>query len=375
MAPNIVVSRPTFPTYLLPSFNIIPFRRRRSPRRTSSASEAAAAAETASTSPYSTPDASQVPSLSSSPTSSTTDETVTPPNSPPPPTYQDATTTTTTASSIPDILSKSKPTSTTTTANKSTNRNNKATSLARTQPDTLRCSTCSCDIAFSSQIVSKGFTGRYGRAYLIAPTVTPSTSTANSTSSSTTQSAGGANNSKNKGSLANVRIGKCENRQLVTGWHVVADITCVLCSAKLGWKYVDAKELSQKYKVGKFILEVERVVPFRSWEDVVDVRDDEYSDDEDDDVSEDEEAVAEVSSGDGVGSDRDEDGVDRNGDDSGGGDDSAAQRARKDTSDSEVEIVFDSEDEDDLEDMFSGNWDPEVVAKRRSRRVATVRKK
>ncbi|KAK1700226.1 Yippee/Mis18, partial [Colletotrichum godetiae] len=103
---------------------------------------------------------------------------------------------------------------------------------------TLRCSTCSCDIAFSSQIVSKGFTGRYGRAYLIAPT----------------------------GSLANVRIGKCENRQLVTGWHVVADITCVLCNAKLGWKYVDAKELSQKYKVGKFILEVERVVPFRSWE-------------------------------------------------------------------------------------------------------------
>ncbi|KAK1724657.1 yippee zinc-binding/DNA-binding /Mis18, centromere assembly-domain-containing protein [Colletotrichum acutatum] len=247
MAPNIVVSRPTFPTYLLPSFNIIPFRRRRAPRRTSSASEAAAEIETASTSPDSTPDASQ------------------------------------------------------------NNRNNKATSLARTQPDTLRCSTCSCDIAFASQIVSKGFTGRYGRAYLIAPT----------------------------GSLANVRIGKCENRQLVTGWHVVADITCVLCSAKLGWKYVDAKELSQKYKVGKFILEVERVVPFRSWED---------------------------------------DGADRNGDDS-GGDDSAAQTARKGASDSDVEVVFDSEDEDDLEDMFSGNWDPEVVAKRRSRRVATARKK
>ncbi|KAK1716908.1 yippee zinc-binding/DNA-binding /Mis18, centromere assembly-domain-containing protein [Colletotrichum lupini] len=244
MAPNIVVSRPTFPTYLLPSFNIVPFRRR-APRRTSSASEAAAETGTASTSPDSTPDASQ------------------------------------------------------------NNRNNKTTSLARTHPDTLRCSTCSCDIAFASQIVSKGFTGRYGRAYLIAPTAIPNT---------TTDTA-----------LANVRIGKCENRQLVTGWHVVADITCVLCSAKLGWKYVDAKELSQKYKVGKFILEVERVVPFRSWEDVVDVRDDECSDDEEDDA--------------------------------------------------DVEVVFDSEDEDDLEDMFSGNWDPEVVAKRRSRRVATARKK
>ncbi|KXH60056.1 hypothetical protein CNYM01_07851 [Colletotrichum nymphaeae SA-01] len=365
MAPNIVVSRPTFPTYLLPSFNIVPFRRR-APRRTSSASEAAAETETASTSPDSTPDASQVPSLSSSPTSSTTDETATPPNSPPPPTYQDATTTTAATASIPDLLSKPKSKSTRTTANRH-NRNNKTTSLARTHPDTLRCSTCSCDIAFASQIVSKGFTGRYGRAYLIAPTVNP-----NTTTTTTTQSAsGGANNTKNKGSLANVRIGKCENRQLVTGWHVVADITCVLCSAKLGWKYVDAKELSQKYKVGKFILEVERVVPFRSWEDVVDVQEEGYSDDEEDDASEDDHSVAGEAGG--VGS-RDEGGVDRNGDD-GDGDDNAAQSARKDAPDSDVEVVFDSEDEDDLEDMFSGNWDPEVVAKRRSRRVATARKK
>ncbi|KAI3534434.1 hypothetical protein CSPX01_12051 [Colletotrichum filicis] len=370
MAPNIVVSRPTFPTYLLPSFNIVPFRRR-APRRASSASEAAAETRTASTSPDSTPDASQVPSLSSSPTSSTTDETATPPNSPPPPTYQDATTTAATTS-IPDLLSKSKSKSTSISTNKN-NRHNKATSLARTHPDTLRCSTCSCDIAFASQIVSKGFTGRYGRAYLIAPTAIPNTTTDTASSSpSTTQSArGGANNSKNKGSLANVRIGKCENRQLVTGWHVVADITCVLCSAKLGWKYVDAKELSQKYKVGKFILEVERVVPFRSWEDVVDVRDDECSDDEEDDAVEDDDSVAGEAGG--VGG-RDEDVADRNGDD-GGGDDSAAQSARKDAPDSDVEVVFDSEDEDDLEDMFSGNWDPEVVAKRRSRRVATARKK
>ncbi|KXH66537.1 hypothetical protein CSAL01_05667 [Colletotrichum salicis] len=347
MAPNIIVSRPTFPTYLLPSFNIIPFG-----RRTLSAAAAALSTSTStSTSPDSTPDASQVPSLSSSPTSSTTDETATPPNSPPPPTYQDATTTT---ASIPDLLSKS---SSTVTAAAKKKKPTRSSSLARTQPDTLRCSTCSCDIAFSSQIVSKGFTGRYGRAYLIAPTVV----TAYNTSS--TQ---GNNNSKNKGSLANVRIGKCENRQLVTGWHVVADITCVLCNAKLGWKYVDAKELSQKYKVGKFILEVERVVPFRSWEDV-DVRDEEDYDDEDDDVSEDEESAEEGEATGGAGRAGSRD------DDSGG--DNGAESTRKDTSDSEVEVVFDSEDEDDLEDMFSGNWDPEVVAKRRSRRVATARKK
>ncbi|KAH9233524.1 hypothetical protein K456DRAFT_1837172 [Colletotrichum gloeosporioides 23] len=304
MAPNIIVSRPTFPTYLLPSFNL-PFRRRPSspPPPTT----------TATTTP--TPEASQIPSLSSSPTSSTTDEAPTPPNSPPPPPYQDTITTSSPASPADTKLppSRLRP-------RRQTRTKPAALTITRTQPDTLRCSTCSSDIAFASQIVSKGFTGRYGRAYLVFPTALPTPA-----SPSSTRNSGPAG----PGTLANVRIGKCENRQLVTGWHVVADITCLLCSAKLGWKYVDAKELSQKYKVGKFILEVERVVPFRSWED--------------------------VSPGQGGYLDEDKEG---------------------DSSGTEEEIELDSEDEDDLEDMFSGTWDPEVVAKRRSRRVtAAARKK
>jgi hypothetical protein len=32
-------------------------------------------------------------------------------------------------------------------------------------------------------------------------------------------------------------------------------------------------------------------------------------------------------------------------------------------------VVFDSEDEDECEDLFAGVWDPEVVARRRARRV------
>ncbi|GKT60586.1 yippee family protein [Colletotrichum tofieldiae] len=328
MAPNIVVSRPTFPTYLLPSFNI-PFRRR------------ASSASTPTSNSPSTPDASQVPSLSSSPTSSTTDETVTPPGSPPPPpSYQDAITT---SAVTADNLS--------TTAKPARTRPSRP-SLARTQPDTLRCSTCSCDVAFSSQIVSKGFTGRYGRAYLVAPTPPPSAPV----SGGVAPAAKASNGPAGPGSLANVRIGKCENRQLVTGWHVVADITCTLCSAKLGWKYVDAKELSQKYKVGKFILEVERVVPFRSWEDV---SADYYHVSEDGDESEEE--------GDEAKDDSNPEEADVDG---------AEGAGKKGESEAEdVEIVFDSEDEDDLEDLFSGNWDPEVVAKRRSRRVTAARKK
>ncbi|KAF9882234.1 hypothetical protein CkaCkLH20_00270 [Colletotrichum karsti] len=343
MAPNIIVSRPTFPTYLLPSINL-PFR-----RRTSSP-------PTTTTTTTTTPDASQVPSLSSSPTSSTTDETITPPNSPPPPpSYQDALT-----SPAADTKQKQHNQSQHRRRRSRPHQRPSRLSLARTQSDTLRCSTCSADIAFSSQIVSKGFTGRYGRAYLVAATASPHLPPPGSPGQPPPNSAAGP------GTLANVRIGKCENRQLVTGWHVVADITCVLCSAKLGWKYVDAKELSQKYKVGKFILEVERVVPFRSWEDVEEGRSDDdhgVSDEEEESGDEDDVEMRDVED---KKADKD---VKRD------GDDGADDVDEDDSEAEEVVIVFDSEDEDDLEDMFSGTWDPEVVAKRRSRRVAAARKK
>nr|CEG04094.1 unnamed protein product [Fusarium clavum] len=169
--------------------------------------------------------------------------------------------------------------------------------LSRTSPNTLRCSTCSADIAFASQVISKGFTGRYGRAFLVAPPALPASQT-----------------------LSNIRVGKSENRQLVTGWHVVADINCGACSSKLGWKYVDAKEQGQKYKVGKFILEMERVVTYRSWEDAIDEHD--------------EETIMASKEGE------------------------------------EEEVEFDSDDDDECEDIFAGTWDPEVVEERRRRMMA-----
>jgi hypothetical protein len=174
--------------------------------------------------------------------------------------------------------------------------------LTQTQPDTIRCSTCSTDLAFTSQIVSKGFTGRYGRAYLVSP---PGFSTIG----------------RNNADLINIKVGKPETRLLVTGSHVVADITCAICHAKVGWKYVDAKEESQKYKVGKFILETARVMDYRSWEDV---------------------SVTELL-------------------------DTKEEPVK--TVHEDDPIVFDSDDEDECEDIFSGTWDPEVIAKRRSKRV------
>lgn len=186
--------------------------------------------------------------------------------------------------------------------------------LSRTERDTLRCGNCSTDLAFSSQIVSKGFTGRHGRAFLVGPV-------------------------PGQQSLLNLRVGRNENRQLVTGWHVVADISCGICSTKLGWKYVDAKEASQKYKVGKFILEVQRVVTYRSWE--YEEMGDGRSADDQHDVE-----IGKRSSG----------------------------QCTDEEEDDEDEIVFDSDDEDECEDVFAGTWDAETVAQRR-RSMGTVRRK
>ncbi|OAA69579.1 yippee family protein [Cordyceps fumosorosea ARSEF 2679] len=145
--------------------------------------------------------------------------------------------------SFPFLRRRRRPSSpsTTPTATTTTTTTPAPRRLARLGPDTLRCSACSADLALSAQIVSKGFTGRYGRALLVSP---PSPSD--------------DDDDDDEAALLNIRLGRLENRQLVTGWHVVADISCATCGRKLGWKYVDAREKSQRYKVGKYILETER---------------------------------------------------------------------------------------------------------------------
>lgn len=47
----------------------------------------------------------------------------------------------------------------------------------------------------------------------------------------------------------NVTVGPHEARMLITGRHTVADIYCLECETLLGWKYEEAFEESQKYKV------------------------------------------------------------------------------------------------------------------------------
>jgi len=91
------------------------------------------------------------------------------------------------------------------------------------------CACCGIHLTSHDEIVSKAFQGRHGRAYLFS-------------------------------NVVNVDTGPTENRLLLTGLHVVCDIYCNACDTRLGWKYVEAFEESQKYKEGKFILEKAMIV-------------------------------------------------------------------------------------------------------------------
>lgn len=97
------------------------------------------------------------------------------------------------------------------------------------------CAQCSTTVALVDELISKAFSGREGRAFLLH-------------------------------SACNVKLGKQEQRQLLTGVHTVADIFCVTCQTRLGWTYLKASEPSQKYKEGKYLLERERIFKDNAWE-------------------------------------------------------------------------------------------------------------
>lgn len=344
---------PHFPTYLLPSLKIPFIRRRQSSSATTTSSNA------------------DVPSLSSSPvsTASTEDHDFFPSLSPP-----NDTGTAQNTYSIPDHAQDhpDKPAITTKKRQQpppAPPRDPNSDRLARALPDVLRCNTCGTDVAYGLQVVSKGFTGRHGRALLVSAPPSPPPPASPTPLGHHALARDGAN-------LINVVVGRPESRNLVTGAHVVADISCATCGVKIGWKYVDAREAAQKYKVGKFILETERVVLFRSWED----------------VRPGEEDGEEAAAGFGARGDyysssapagmfwsgRKASGrpaADRKGScSSGGAGGFVAEEEEEDESGSagenaEDEIVFDSDDEDECEDIFAGVWDAATVARRRGSRV------
>ncbi|XP_045475764.1 protein yippee-like 2 isoform X3 [Harmonia axyridis] len=100
---------------------------------------------------------------------------------------------------------------------------------------TYSCIHCRAHLANHDELISKSFQGSQGRAYLF-------------------------------NSVVNVGCGPAEERVLLTGLHAVADIYCECCKTILGWKYEHAFESSQKYKEGKFIIELAHMIKENGWD-------------------------------------------------------------------------------------------------------------
>jgi len=86
------------------------------------------------------------------------------------------------------------------------------------------CAQCDTFLTNRKQLISTRFTGATGRAYLFNRVV-------------------------------NLNYSETQDRIMLTGRHIVRDVTCKKCNTKLGWVYEFATEDQQKYKEGKVILE------------------------------------------------------------------------------------------------------------------------
>ncbi|XP_014667703.1 PREDICTED: protein yippee-like 5 [Priapulus caudatus] len=86
------------------------------------------------------------------------------------------------------------------------------------------CASCESALTNRAELISTRFTGATGRAFLF-----------------------------NK--VVNINLSDVQDRMMLTGRHMVRDVSCKNCDAKLGWVYEFATEENQRYKEGRVILE------------------------------------------------------------------------------------------------------------------------
>ena len=86
------------------------------------------------------------------------------------------------------------------------------------------CANCDVFLTNRSELISTRFTGATGRAFLF-------------------------------NRVANLLYSDIQDRVMLTGRHMVRDVSCKNCKSKLGWMYEFATEETQRYKEGHVILE------------------------------------------------------------------------------------------------------------------------
>ncbi|KAH8267569.1 hypothetical protein KR026_007210 [Drosophila bipectinata] len=110
----------------------------------------------------------------------------------------------------------------------------------------FNCAQCHTNLTNRTQLISTRFTGATGKfhcfvadasSYAIPPLCHPP---------------GRAYLFKR---VVNLTFSNIQERVMLTGRHMVRDVMCKNCGAKLGWMYEFATEESQKYKEGRVILE------------------------------------------------------------------------------------------------------------------------
>ena len=98
------------------------------------------------------------------------------------------------------------------------------------------CAKCDTPLTNRVELISTRFTGATGRAFLFDKVV-------------------------------NLTFSEVQDRVMLTGRHMVRDVSCKKCDNKLGWIYEFATEEQQKYKEGRVILERALVTETDSFED------------------------------------------------------------------------------------------------------------
>ncbi|ODV94871.1 hypothetical protein PACTADRAFT_50724 [Pachysolen tannophilus NRRL Y-2460] len=97
---------------------------------------------------------------------------------------------------------------------------------------TYGCRSCLTHLSVSSLIISDGYRGRTGDAYLVKDVV-------------------------------NVILGEPNVRTMITGRYVACDIKCHQCHRYIGWKYLKSEDKNQKFKEGKYIIELDTLTNVR----------------------------------------------------------------------------------------------------------------
>ncbi|BGP42145.1 hypothetical protein JCM10450v2_006232 [Rhodotorula kratochvilovae] len=97
-----------------------------------------------------------------------------------------------------------------------------------------RCATCTLELALQDELVSRAFQGSSGPAFLWRTVI-------------------------------NADVGTKASKQLLSGNHLIAPLSCRGCSTEVGWKYFVAPNSSQRYKEGKCILEKSKIYKDNKW--------------------------------------------------------------------------------------------------------------